>query len=73
MTCPQEPLQNHSFDRLKWVTITDRVHYRKRIIIYKSLHGMASTYMKYMYTYVYNINTRRNRHSDDKSKLDLAP
>ncbi len=46
----------------------DRFYYKNFIMAYKPLHDM-----KDMYTYVSNINSRSIRHSDDKSKLYLAP
>ncbi len=66
---PTKPL----FDRVKWVTIMNRVHYRRSIMVYKYLQDMTPTYMKDVYRYVCNNNTRSTRHSGDKSKLYLAP
>jgi len=67
---PTKPL----FQKLKWMTIMDRTKYRKSLMVYKSLNGLAPQYMKDMYKFVSDVNTRDStRLSDDKLQLYLVP
>ena len=63
-----EPL----FKRLNWMTIMDRINYRRAVMVYKSLNGLAPSYMKDMYTLVNNVNTRSTRYCDNL-RIYLAP
>ena len=63
-----EPL----FKRLKWMTIMDRIKYRKVQLVYKSLHGLAPDYMKSMFRYVHEVSRTRTCSSADDSLLDLG-
>ncbi len=48
----------------------DRVLYRKAVIVYKSLNGLAPGYMQDMSKYVTDVNVKSSRNAD-KSKLYL--
>ncbi len=43
-----KPLLN----KLGWMPLTDRFQYRKYLIAYKSLEGLAPQYMEEMYEFV---------------------
>ncbi len=55
---------------LKWMSLMDRVLYRKAAMVYKSLNGLAPGYMQDIFKYVTNVNVRSTRNAD-KSKLYL--
>ncbi len=44
--------------KLKWMSLMDRVIYRKAVIVYKSLNGLAPGYMQDMFKYVTDVNVR---------------
>ncbi len=48
----------------------DRVLYRKAVMVYKSLNGLAQAYMQDMFKYVTYVNLRSTCNAD-KSKLYL--
>ncbi len=56
--------------KLKWMSLMDRVLYRKAVMVYKSLNGLVSRYMQDMIKYVTDVNVRSTRNGD-KSKLYL--
>jgi hypothetical protein len=58
------------FKALGWMTIEERVKYRKATMVYKSLHDHAPSYMSDMYKRANNGRTRENlRSSKDSTKL----
>ncbi len=57
--------------KLGWMPLTDRVQYRKSLMVYKSLKGLAPQYMAKMYKFVHDVSGRVTRHSD-KIMLYLA-
>ncbi len=57
---PTLPLWNE----LKWMTLKDSVSYRKAVIVYKSLSGLASPYMKDMFKFVKYVNNRNTRNGE---------
>ncbi len=61
---PTAPL----LSKLNWMTIMDRVKYRKTIIVYKSLNGLAPPYMRKMFKFVSDVSKRNTRYVD-KTKL----
>ena len=63
---PSTPL----FNKLKWMKITDRVLYRRVIMVYKTLNGLAPPYMKGMFKLVKDVHSRKTRNVDD-TKLYL--
>ncbi len=63
---PTAPL----LSKLNWMTIMDRVEYRKAIMVYKSLNGLAPPYMRKMFKFVSDVSTRNTRYVD-KIKLYL--
>ncbi len=48
----------------------DRVKYRKAIMVYKSLNGLAQPYMRKMFKFVSDVSERNIRYVD-KTKLYL--
>ncbi len=57
---PSKPL----LKKLEWMPLTDRVQYRKSIMIYKSLKDLAPQYMAEMYKFVHDVSGRVTQHSD---------
>ena len=57
---PSQPL----FKELGWLTIFQRIHYNKGVLLYKSVHGMCSEYMSEMFTFsnsqTYNLRSIDN-------------
>ncbi len=56
--------------KLKWMSLMDRVLYRKAVMFYKSLNGLAPGYMQDMFKYVTDVNVRSTWNAD-RSKLYL--
>ncbi len=56
--------------KLKWMSLKDRVLYRRAIMVYKSLNRLAPGYMEDMFKYITDVNVRSTRNAD-KSKLYL--
>ncbi len=71
---PTQTLTAPLLAKLKWMSLMDRVLYRKAVMVYKSLKGFAPGYMqdmfKYMFKYVTDVNVRSTLNTD-KSKLYL--
>ncbi len=44
--------------KLKWMSLMVRVLYRKAVMVYKSLNGLAPGYMQDMFKYVTDVNVR---------------
>ena len=44
------------FQQLGWMRFDERVIYRKAILMYKSLHNLAPTYLSTKFTYTSNIH-----------------
>ncbi len=63
---PTAPL----LSKLNWMTIMDRVKYRKAIMVYKSLNGLAPPYMRKMFKFVSDVSKRNTRYVV-KTKLYL--
>lgn len=63
---PTEPL----LAKLNWMSLMDRVKFRKVIMVYKSLNGLAPTYMRDMFKLVSDVSQRDTRNVD-KTKLYL--
>ncbi len=51
---PTAPL----LSKLNWMTIMDRVKYRKAIMVYKSLNGLAPPYMRKMFKFVWDVSKK---------------
>ncbi len=56
--------------KLKWMSLMDTVLYRKAVMVYKLLNGLAPGHMQDMFKYVIDVNVRSTRNAD-KSKLYL--
>ncbi len=56
--------------KLKWMSLMDKVLYRKAVMVYKSLNGLAPGYMQDMFKCVTNVNVRSSCNADE-SKLYL--
>jgi hypothetical protein len=63
---PTKPL----LEKLKWMSIMDRVSYRKAVMVYKSLNGLVPSYMRKLFKLVKDVSTRSTRHVDN-TKLYL--
>ena len=46
------------FSRLKWMSLENRIKYRKCVLVYKSLNGLAPDYMSDMFTYIHEVHNR---------------
>ncbi len=55
---PTAPL----LSKLNWMTIIDRVKYRKDIMVYKSLNVLAPTYMRKMFKKNSDVSKRNTRY-----------
>ncbi len=67
-------IYHHSKDMffsLKWMTIYDRLKFRKATMVYKSVNDLAPNYMKDMFTYVRDSHSRTTR-SSVKNDLYLS-
>ncbi len=53
-TNPTDPL----LAKLKWMSLMDKVLYRKAVIVYKSLNSLVPGYMQDMFKYVTDVNVR---------------
>ncbi len=51
------------FKQLNWMTVQDRINFRKVSMVYKSLNGLAPTYMRQMFKLVSESHTRSTRAS----------
>ncbi len=60
---PTKPL----LKKLKWMSVMDRIEYRKAQMVFKSLNGLAPEYMRKMFTYVHEVSTYNTRNATDKS------
>ncbi len=69
---PTRTLTKPLLKKLGRMPLTDRVQYRKYVIVYKSIKRLASQYMAEMYKFVSGVSGQVTRHSD-KTKLYLAP
>ena len=49
------------FSKLNWITIEDLTKYRKAIIVFKALSGLAPDYISYMFKFVNKVNSRNAR------------
>ncbi len=49
----------------------DRIKYRKAVVGFKSLNGLASQYMKDLFQFVGEVSCR-STHNSDKTKIYLA-
>ena len=65
---PTEPL----FRKLNWMTIMDRIDFRKVQMVYKSLNGLAPTYMKDMFKFVHEVSSAITRSSLYRSQIYLT-
>ncbi len=63
---PTAPL----LSKLNWMTIMDQEKYRKAILVFKSLNGLAPPYMRKMFKFVLDVSKRNIRYGD-KTKLYL--
>ncbi len=52
--------------------LMDRIKYRKAVMVFKSLNGLAPQYMKDLFQFVGEVSCRSTRNSD-KTKLYLVP
>lgn len=66
MRTASEPL----FRKLNWMPLTDRIKYRKNLLVFKSLNALAPAYMENMFKYVHNTHSRNTRSALSK-KLSL--
>ncbi len=55
---PTKPL----LKKLGWIPLTDRVQYRKSLMVYKSFKGFASQYMAETYKFVHDVSGRVTQH-----------
>ncbi len=55
-----------------WKPIMDRIKYRKAVMVFKSLNGLAPQYIKDLFQFVGEVSCRSTRNSD-KTKFYLAP
>jgi len=66
---PTEPL----LKKLNWMTIKSRVEYKKAVLVFKSLHGLAPGYCRNLFSHVSDISKRTTRLSSDQMKLYINP
>lgn len=45
------------FQRLGWHTFNERLNMKRLVMVYKSLHGLAPSYMKEMFEYTHDVHT----------------
>ncbi len=55
-----------------WMPLMDRIKYRKSVMVFKSLNGLAPQYMKDLFHFVSEVSCYSTRNSD-KPKLYLSP
>ncbi len=48
--------------KLNWMTIMKRVKYKKDIMVYKSLNGLAPPFMRKMFKFVSDFSKRNTRY-----------
>ncbi len=58
--------------QLNWMPLMDRIKYKKAVMVFKSLNGLAPQYMKNLFQFVGEVSCRSTRNYD-KTKLYLAP
>lgn len=58
------------FSKLNWMSIQDRVDYRKATMVYKSLNNLAPEYMTNMFKYATN---RQNTRQYTRKELQVPP
>ncbi len=46
------------FSKLKWMPITDRIKYRKAIMVFKSINNLAPRYLSNMFTKISETHIR---------------
>ncbi len=63
---PTKPL----LKKLNWMSVMDRVEYRRATMVYKSLNRTAPDYMKKIFKFVTDVSQRETRFVDN-SKLYL--
>ncbi len=63
---PTKPL----LKRLNWMSVMERVEYRRTIMVFRSLNGTAPNYMKDMFKSVSDVSSRSTRYVDS-SRLYL--
>ncbi len=49
----------------------DRIKYRKAVMVFKSLNGLAPQYMKDLFQFIGEVSCQ-STHNSDKTKLYLA-
>jgi hypothetical protein len=54
------------FQKLDWLPLRQMIDYRKAIIVYKSLNGMAPNYIRDMFRYVHDIHTSTRKAQTNK-------
>ena len=61
---PPDSQSHPLFEELGWLTIFERIHYNKGVLLYKSVHGMCPEYMSEMFTFLnsqtYNLRSIDN-------------
>ncbi len=63
---PTKPL----LEKLNWMSVMDRVEYRRATMVHKSLNRTSPDYMKEMFKFVTDVSQRQTRFVDN-SKLYL--
>ncbi len=58
--------------QLNWMPLMDRIKYRKAVMVFKFLNGLAHQYMKDLFQFVGEVSCYSTRNSD-KTKLYLTP
>ncbi len=55
--------------QLNWMPLMDRIKYRKAVMVFKSLNGLAPQYMKELFQFVGEVSCRSTRNSDVQVSL----
>ena len=52
--------------KLNWMSIEERIHFKKAVLVYKSLNGMLPEYMKNMFKFVSEVHSVNLRSAANK-------
>ena len=64
---PMDTPSDELFQTLGWMKFDERVNYRKAILMYKSLHNLAPTYLSSKFTYTSDIHQVNLRSMSDST------
>ncbi len=65
LECPVRTSSDDTFSTLKWMTLPERIKFRKLTMVYKAIHHLCPAYISEMFQGVNSVHSRTTRNAEE--------